>query len=106
MSETMNLKTIKALVLTILEKDQEARNCDNYLYLKVLEYFATQNGYNLHSFRVPYFLQHMAECGFPPFESVRRARQKAQAEHPELSAKRNVAEQRAENEKIYKEFAR
>lgn len=106
MNEIINLRTTKALVKTILEEDQEARNSDNYLYLKVLEYIATQSGYNLHSFRVPFFLQHMAEYGFPPFESVRRARQKAQAEFPKLAASKEVVEQRADNEKIYKNFAR
>ena len=106
MSKKSELKHIKSIVKSILETDQEARNSDNYLYLKVIEYIATQSGYNLHSFRVPFFLQHMAEYGFPPFESVRRARQKAQAENPELSASKAVADQRADNETDYRNFSR
>ena len=44
------------------------------------------------------FLLKMREWGFPPFESVRRARQRIQQQFPELSAKKTVAEKREENE--------
>ena len=100
------LKNTTAIVKAILEKDQRARNSDSHLYLKVIEYIATQNGYNLWNFKVPFFLNHMAEYGFPPFESVRRSRQKLQRKFPELSASEKVAEQRAENEEAFREFAR
>jgi hypothetical protein len=42
--------------------------------------------------------------GIPPFETVRRARQKAQAENPEL--KGTKVEARREAEEKYLEFAR
>lgn len=106
MSDAMNLKTIKALVKTILEEDQKARNSDSYLYLKVIEHIAEKKQLSLSSITILNFLLNMADLGFPPFESVRRARQKTQAEFPELSASRIIAEQRSDNEKIYKNFAR
>lgn len=106
MSKTAELKYIKSIVKYFLATDQKARNSDSYLYLKVVEYFAIQNGCDLSNFTVPFFLQHMSEYGFPPFESVRRSRQKLQAAFPELAASKEVAEQRADNEVTFREFAR
>jgi hypothetical protein len=106
MSKTAELKNTKALVKHILEEDQKARNSDSYLYLKVIEHIADHKGFNLWELTVPYFLKYMTDYGFPPFESVRRTRQKLQAEYPELSANRKVAAQRAENEEAFRDFAR
>ena len=106
MCKTAELKNTKALVKTILEEDQRARNSDSYLYLKVIEHISEQRGYDLWELKVPYFLKYMTVYGFPAFETVRRTRQKLQAEYPELSANRKVAEQRAENEEAFREFAR
>ena len=106
MCKTAELKNTTALVKAILEEDQKARNSDSHLYLKVIEHIADQKGYDIWNFKVPYFLEYMTVYGFPPFESVRRSRQKLQAEYPELSANRKVAEQRAENEEAFRQFAR
>lgn len=106
MSNKTELKFIKAIVKSILEDDQRARNSDSYLYLKVIEYIAEQRHISLSNITILHFLNHMNDYGFPPFESVRRARQKSQAEYPELAANRNVAEQRADNEIKYRNFVR
>ena len=106
MSNKTELKFIKAIVKSILEEDQKARNSDSYLYLKVIEYIAEQSHISLSDITVKHFLNHMNDYGFPPFESVRRARQKNQAEFPELAANKVVADQRADNEIKYKNFAR
>jgi hypothetical protein len=55
---------------------------------------------------VPVFLTKMNELGFPPFESVRRNRQKLQAAHPELAACEAVESFREEKEKEFRAFAR
>ena len=100
------LKSTQALVQGILEKDIRARNSDSYLYLKVCEYISHEKGHFLWQFEVPYFLMNMKELGYPPFETVRRARQMLQRKFPKLCASEKVAEQRAENEEVYREFVR
>ncbi len=106
MSKKAELRNTTALVKAILEEDERARNSDSFLYLQVLIRLGEGKGLDRVLHYVSIFLLHMAEWGFPPFESVRRARQKLQAEFPELSANKNVAEQRAENEEAFREFAR
>ena len=100
------LKSTEALVKGILEQDEKARSSDNYLYLKVCEYISHEVGHFLRQFEVPYFLMNMKELGYPPFETVRRARQKLQRNFPELRANKEVAGQREENEQAFREFAK
>ena len=101
-----DLKTTKALVHSLLEHDAQCRNSDSILYLKVLSIVADQKNMNLDAISVPHFLTELQGKEFPPFESVRRTRQKIQEKHPDLSACETVAEFRAENEKEYRAFAR
>ena len=97
-----NLISTKALVKTILENDEQARNSDSFLYFRLLEKIDK----TLLAVPVNEFLLTMSAMGVPPFESVRRTRQKIQAECPWLSACDRVKEFRAENEEIYRDFAR
>ena len=101
-----DLKNTTAIVKAILEKEPQTRNSDSYLYLKVLEYISEKEGFALCFMTVPYFLENMKDYGFPPFESVRRSRQKIQATFPELAACKEVEKARMENEKVYRSFAR
>lgn len=100
------LKNTKALVTSILEQDKKARNSDSYLYLEILKKIADEKGTDFHSIPVTDFLQNMDQLGVPPFESVRRSRQKVQAERPHLAACEEVRLFRADNEEVYREFAR
>lgn len=108
MTTKKNLQQLKAIVCEILKTDEQTRNSDSLLYLRVLERVSkdADGGAVPFSMTVAYFLTHMKDHGFPPFESVRRARQKLQAEYPDLKACEKVAEMRKENEKEYKAFAR
>ena len=101
-----DLKTTTALVKAILEVDKQSRNSDSFLYLKVLEVIGKKKGIDINTMSIPYFLINMSGTAFPPFESVRRARQKLQEHHPELAACEEVAEARAFNEVGYNEYAR
>lgn len=101
-----DLNTIKALVHSLLVQDERCRNSDGFLYLKVLSAVAKQKEITLDFMTVPDFLANYHGTHFPIFESVRRARQKAQAAHPELAACDRVADYRAEKEKEYRDFAR
>lgn len=107
MTTKENLQQLKVIVQEILKTDEQSRNSDSLLYLRVLERVskdAEGNDMPL-SMTVAYFLAHMKEHGFPPFESVRRTRQKLQAKCPELKACEKVQAMRQENEKEYKDFA-
>ena len=75
-----NLKTIEGKVKDILEKDEEARNDDMLLYLKVCNTCLKDTG------AMPFaevMLQYRY-LGLPSIESVGRTRRKLQAEFPEL----------------------
>lgn len=100
-----DLKTITKLVKAILEEDEITRNSDSWLYLKVIEHIAKEKDINLYGISVPWFLANMSVMGFPPFESVRRTRQKIQATFPELASNDKVAAMRSENEVEYKAYA-
>lgn len=100
-----DLKNTTALVKAILEQDKQCRNSDSFLYLKVLFSVAKQKGIDLEKMTVPYFLINLHGAGLPPFESVRRARQKIQQHHPELAACEAVEGFRAENETQFRAYA-
>ena len=90
------------LVKKILLDDPKARDSDNHLYCAVVICV------NPDALTKPFWevLEHMNELGLPCFETVRRARQKIQAEHPDLKASDVVESLRSINEEIYKEYAR
>jgi hypothetical protein len=98
----MKLGNTKALVKSILETIPETRSSDTLLYYEVCK---VKNEYILDE---PFggVLRIFSKLGLPPFESVRRSRQKVQEEHPELAASAEVQVFRAENEEEYREFAR
>ena len=106
MNKANELKTTKGLVKTILTNYPQTRNSDSLLYLKVLQRIAGVNDINLENITIPTFLSGLNKSPFPQFESVRRARQKLQAEFTELSANEEVQEFRDENEVAFREFSR
>lgn len=96
------LKTIEDMVRAVLKKDKEARNDDMLLYLKVCSVCLKDAG------AMP-FAEVMAGYrfyGLPPFESVRRTRQKLQATCPELAGNLRVRQLRAAQEQAYREYAK
>ena len=101
-----NLKHTKTLVKALLEQNEILRNSDSLLYLKVLTVVADRKGIDLRGITIPQFLLELHGTEFPPFESVRRARQKVQEHHPELRPSEAVADFRQEEELKYRAFAR
>lgn len=93
----IDLMTTKDIVAELLEEDPRTRDSDDILYLQIIR----RNG--LSGVSVDHFFQNRKSMGIPPFESVRRARQKVQEENPELCGKNK--EQREEAQKAYYEFA-
>lgn len=97
-----NLKTIESKVKPILEKDEEARNDDMTLYLKVCNSYLKDTG------AIPFaevMLQYKF-LGLPSFESVGRTRRKLQAKYPELAGNARVRRLRTEGEKAYRKYAK
>ena len=101
-----DLKNTTALVKEILKTDKKSRNSDSFLYLRVLEIIGKKKGIDINSVSIPCFLLYMSGTKFPPFESVRRARQKIQERNPELAACDAVADARAMNEEVFRDYAR
>lgn len=91
----------KKLVKQLLEENEAARSSDTVLYTAVcLEI-------NPMAMTTPFaeVILNLDRYGLPPFETVRRTRQKVQEEHPELGPCDVVEIMRGENEIAYKEFA-
>lgn len=96
------LKTTAKLVKHILEVDPQARNSDGRLYVKVLEHIG---GIELLTMPIAHVFENQKSLGIPGFETVRRSRQKIQAEFPELAACDKVAAMRCVNEDEFRAYA-
>lgn len=98
----MRFKEVKKTVKAVLETDRRARNSDNYLYARVCNQFNPM----VMNMSFGYVLDNMKDLGVPKFETVRRARQKAQEDFPELAADKDVEACRKVLETEYRNFAR
>ena len=96
-----SLQKTSDLVERILEEVPGTRSSDMFLYYKVCE---ARNPYAL-AWNFGQVIMNLKQFNLPPFESVRRSRQKVQAERPELSANSVVEGYRELNEEVYKGFA-
>lgn len=96
------LKTLKDMVRQVLIQEPATRNSDDILYYRICEKI------NKGCINLPFcqVIVNRKDFGIPSFESVRRTRQKIQAECPELSSNEEVKSMRSTNEKIFREFAR
>ena len=101
-----DLKTTKRLVVDALEKHPQTRNSDNYLYFIICKGQLEKQGLDIEKISLSNALLHRKKYGLPPFESVRRTRQKAQEKNPKLAALPEVEAARIEEEKNFREFAR
>lgn len=92
------LEAVARTVRGILERCPETRDSDDRLYAEIIRMHGAEH------LSVVDFLRVRAEYGVPGYESVRRSRQKVQAENPELKGAR--AEERAEAEQAFRDFAK
>lgn len=96
-----NLITIEQKVRAVLEQDTDARNDDMTLYLRICDtYVKGISQQSLETVMLQYRL-----FGLPPFESVRRTRQKLQAACPELAGNLRTQRLRATQEQVYRQYA-
>ena len=101
-----NLTKLSELVHDILVKNEKARNSDTYLYYIVCNKKLESNGHDISKITLADSLLRREELGLPPFESVRRTRQKIQHDNQELAGSNEVEAFRSENEKEYRQYAR
>jgi len=94
----MKLQKIKMIVMSCLTSKPVTRNSDRILYNEV----CTGLGFDTRSMSAWDMLHNPK---MPSTESVRRARQKIQAEFPELRACEPVENMRMQLESEYREFA-
>ena len=106
MGMTTELNNTTAMVKSVLISHPQARNSDNYLYYTICKHIGRRKGIDVDSMSMPTFFLHLKDYGFPGFETVRRSRQKIQAEYPELAGDSNVEGQRLLNKEAFKEYAR
>ena len=97
-----NILRTSEIVKELLIEDEKTRDSDDYLYLKVCERI------NAAALDKPlwFFLANRRTFSIPPFESVRRSRQKLQEHNPELCGSGDVEAQRKVNEEVVRDFAR
>lgn len=97
-----DIKKTSDIVKEILEKIPKTRNSDDELYFEVCKKINPQ------AMSKPFYMVvlHRKEHALPPFESVRRTRQKLQAAYPELCGSDEVEAQRIVNEGIVRDYAR
>ena len=97
-----NIKRTSDLVKAILKEEPKARDSFPYLYYMVCL------SKNPRVLGMPFgqVIMNLNTLNLPPFESVRRSRQKLQRAYPELAGSDEVEAQKAVNEAIVKDYAR
>ena len=97
-----NIRRTSDLVKTILEEEPKARNSFSYLYYMI----CLKKNPKVLGMTFAQVLMNMKDLKLPPFESVRRARQKLQASYPELAGSDEMEAQKVVNEAIVREYAK
>lgn len=102
MDKEKELEYTSRIVKEILINCEKARDDDNLLYMLVVKRL------NANALDKPFWevMASLNELGLPMFETVRRTRQKIQAEFTDLKGSERVRSFRAINEEIFKEYAR
>lgn len=97
-----NIKRTSDLVKEILEEYPDARNSDMLLYHHVCYKL------NIKTLGMPFgqVIMNLKALNLPPFESVRRSRQRVQQLYPELAGSDEVEAERILNESVVKSYAR
>lgn len=107
--KTLNeLQDTTAIVQKLLIEKPETRNSDGILYVKVLEYISKQLGvlFPFQQYTVEHIFANTATLPVPPFETVRRSRQKLQRAFPELAATERIRRKRADKEAAFRAYAK
>ena len=94
----MKVQSVKPMVYMVLADFPETRSSDRKLIAQLYDMYYGVS-------RKP-FEEVLGMTDLPSFESIRRARQKLQAEYADLRADKTVEDKRIEKQVEYLEFAR
>ncbi len=97
-----NIYKISNVVKQVLTDDERARGDDFYLYGRVMSKIDS----TFESMSAKFFFNNAKELKYIPFESVRRSRQKIQAENEELKPSESIVSARKRNEEVMKDYAK
>lgn len=97
----MKISKVHDLVKEILESNSSARNSDNTLYTAVIQKLEP----SLVDEPFWFVMANISELKLPPYETVRRTRQKIQAECPWLQATDKVVQERRGQIIEFREYA-
>lgn len=100
------LQDVTAMVIKALKCHPMARNSDDYLYYIIYREILGGMGIDIDRVSASNMLLYREKYSLPPFESMRRARQKAQVKFPDLAAVPEVEDARLQLETEFREFAR
>ena len=100
------LKKTTDLVHEILINNEAARDSDNELYCKVLEYYGKRLNVDFSRVSVTSFFRSLRNTAIPSIETVGRCRRKLQEQHAELGASDFVTCERMEREAEFRDYAR
>lgn len=97
-----NIQRTSDLVKQVLTEEEITRNNDMILYAKVCERL------NPNVLTMPFqnVICDLKTHKLPNFETVRRTRQKLQADFPELASNERISALRAKREEDFREYAR
>ena len=97
-----NIRRTSDLVKKILEEEPKARNSFSHLYYMI----CLKKNPKVLGMPFAQVIMNLKDLNLPPFESVRRSRQRLQAVYPELAASDEVECCRTELEETYRDYAR
>lgn len=101
-----SIRNTSEMVKQALIQNERARNSDNYLYYLICKAKLRGAGIDIDTMSFRDVLLKKNELDLPAYETVRRARQKAQSEHPELAGTAETEAMRAIREESFREFVR
>ena len=96
------LKQTSELVKHLLKTKPETRNSDMLLFVEVCRAINP----DIVNYPMWYVLLNLKEFGLPNTETVRRARQKIQAQFPNLASDERIRRRKADREEDFRIFAR
>ena len=106
MTSLAELKNMSRVVKRHLIDDPMCRESDRYLYYKICEEILNAHGLDIRSISLHDGLLYNNDFGLPPFETVRRTRQKMQAQFPALASNDEVQGFKDAQEETFREYAR
>lgn len=101
-----SIKGVAREVMAVLDLYPKTRDSDDLLYYHVCKDRLLRKGIVLDQLSFKTVILGRKEYGIPPYETVRRTRQKIQSEYPELRSAADVEAMRMVREEEFKTYAR